>query len=62
MPTKKCPVCDWDIKDAGIKVKVGGKELVVCCDDCARKPRPNRQSTQAQPSDLESAVNHRFQH
>ena len=34
---KKCPVCDWDINDAGIKVKVGGKEITVCCDDCAKK-------------------------
>jgi hypothetical protein len=37
MKTKKCPVCDCDIKDDGIKVKVGGKEIVVCCDDCAKK-------------------------
>jgi hypothetical protein len=39
MKTKKCPVCDWDIKDDGIKVKAGGKELVVCCDDCAKKAK-----------------------
>jgi hypothetical protein len=39
MKTKKCPVCDWDIKDDGIKVKVGGKEIVVCCDDCAKKAK-----------------------
>jgi ribosome-binding protein aMBF1 (putative translation factor) len=39
MKTKKCPVCDWDIKDEGIKVKVGGKEIVVCCDDCAKKAK-----------------------
>jgi ribosome-binding protein aMBF1 (putative translation factor) len=37
MKTKKCAICDWDIKDAGIKVKVGGKEITVCCDDCAKK-------------------------
>jgi ribosome-binding protein aMBF1 (putative translation factor) len=39
MKTKKCPVCDWDIKDDGIKVKVGGQEIVVCCDDCAKKAK-----------------------
>jgi hypothetical protein len=39
MKTKKCPVCDWDIKDDGIKVKAGGKEIVVCCDDCAKKAK-----------------------
>ena len=37
MKTAKCPVCDWDIKDGGLKVKVAGKEIVVCCDDCAKK-------------------------
>ncbi len=39
MQTKKCPVCDWEIKDGGIKVTVGGKEIVVCCDDCAEKAK-----------------------
>ena len=40
MTTKKCPVCDWEIKDGGgIKVKVAGKEITVCCDDCARKAK-----------------------
>jgi len=39
MKTKKCPVCDWEIKDDGIKVKVGGKEITVCCDDCAKKAK-----------------------
>lgn len=39
MKTKKCPVCDWEIKDGGIKVKVAGKEIVVCCDDCAKKAK-----------------------
>ncbi|OWK46571.1 hypothetical protein [Fimbriiglobus ruber] len=37
MKPVKCPVCDWDIQDGGIKVQVGGKEVVVCCDDCAKK-------------------------
>ena len=37
MDTPKCPVCDWDINDGGIKVKVGGKEITVCCDDCVKK-------------------------
>jgi ribosome-binding protein aMBF1 (putative translation factor) len=39
MKTTKCPVCDWEIKDKGIKVKVGGKEITVCCDDCAKKAK-----------------------
>ncbi|MCI0696321.1 hypothetical protein L0337_30500 [candidate division KSB1 bacterium] len=50
METKKCPVCEWEIpgppsgpgragKDGGIKVTVGGKEITVCCDDCANKAK-----------------------
>lgn len=41
MNSKKCPVCDWEIKDKGIKVKVGGKDITVCCDDCAKKAKEN---------------------
>lgn len=41
MNTTKCPVCDWDINDGGIKVKVGGKEITVCCDECAQKAEEN---------------------
>lgn len=39
METNKCPVCDWEIKDGGVKVKVDGKEITVCCDDCAEKAK-----------------------
>ena len=45
MKMEKCPVCDWEIKDAGIKVKVGGKEIVVCCDDCAKKAKESKPKT-----------------
>jgi YHS domain-containing protein len=38
---KKCPVCDWDINDGEIKVQAGGKEVTVCCDDCAKKVEEN---------------------
>ncbi len=37
MAVKKCPVCDWEIKDGGITVKAGGREVTVCCEDCAKK-------------------------
>jgi ribosome-binding protein aMBF1 (putative translation factor) len=39
MKTKTCPICDWEIKDAGIKVVTSDKEVVVCCDDCAQKAK-----------------------
>ena len=35
MATSKCPVCDWEIKDGGVKVTVGGTEISVCCEECA---------------------------
>ncbi|MCI0665656.1 MAG: hypothetical protein L0220_31755 [Acidobacteria bacterium] len=38
---KKCPVCDWEIKGDEVKVKVGGKEITVCCEDCAKKVEEN---------------------
>jgi hypothetical protein len=41
--TTKCPVCDWEIKDGGIKVKFGSKEVVVCCDNCAKKMKASPQ-------------------
>lgn len=37
MNARKCPVCDWEIKDAGIEVGAGGKKLLVCCEDCAKQ-------------------------
>ena len=41
----KCPVCDWEIKDKGITVTVGGKPVVVCCEDCAEKLRKKAKSS-----------------
>jgi endogenous inhibitor of DNA gyrase (YacG/DUF329 family) len=41
MKTTKCPVCDWEIKDGGIKVKAGDKQITVCCDECAKKVKAN---------------------
>ncbi len=35
MAESKCPVCDWEIKDGGVKVTVGGTVITVCCDECA---------------------------
>jgi YHS domain-containing protein len=39
--SKKCPVCDWEIKDDEVKVKVGSKEIIVCCEECAKKVKEN---------------------
>ena len=48
MKSKKCFVCDWEIKDDGIRVTVGGKEIIVCCDECAEKARQNADKRAAQ--------------
>ena len=41
MKTRKCPVCDWEIKDGGKTVEVESTRVVVCCDDCAEKMKTN---------------------
>ena len=41
MQTKKCPVCDWEIKDKGKQVKAGNKNFTVCCDQCAEEVKKN---------------------
>ena len=43
MAIEKCPVCDWAINDGGIKVKVAGKEVTVCGDECVEKVKENPQ-------------------
>jgi len=37
MAAQKCPECDWEIKDGGVLVTIGDKQLLVCCDDCAKE-------------------------
>ena len=38
---QKCPVCRWEIKDEGKRIKVEGKIVLVCCEDCAAKVKAN---------------------
>ena len=38
---KKCLVCDWEIKSGGKNVRVSGRSVVVCCDDCGEKVKAN---------------------
>lgn len=45
MAEQKCPVCDWAITHGGIKVIVGGKEITVCCDECAEKAMADQAAT-----------------
>jgi RNase P subunit RPR2 len=40
MAKKTCAACDYPLTPENtIKVKVGGKEVEVCCDECATKLR-----------------------
>lgn len=34
---KTCAACDCGLDTNPIKVKIGGKTVEVCCDDCSRK-------------------------
>ncbi len=39
MAEKTCAACDCKLEGDAIKVKVGGKTVEVCCDECAQKLR-----------------------
>ena len=36
MPMKTCAACDCELDANSIKVKVGGKTVEVCCEECAK--------------------------
>jgi len=37
MANKTCAACDCKLEANPIKVKIGGKTVEVCCDECAQK-------------------------
>jgi hypothetical protein len=37
MTRKTCAACDCELNDNLIEVKIRGKAVEVCCEDCARK-------------------------
>ena len=37
MDAKTCAACDYKLDGNAIKVKIGGKTVEVCCDECAEK-------------------------
>jgi ribosome-binding protein aMBF1 (putative translation factor) len=43
MSESKCPVCGWALDANAQQVQVNGRELAVCCDECAAqlKSAPN---------------------
>lgn len=45
MAEKTCAACDCKLEGDPIKVKIGGKTVEVCCDDCAQKLKEADAST-----------------
>lgn len=39
MTQKTCAACDCKLDGQSIKVKVGGRTVEVCCEECAQKLR-----------------------
>ena len=37
MSEKTCAACDCKLDDKSVKVRIGGKVVEVCCDECAQK-------------------------
>jgi ribosome-binding protein aMBF1 (putative translation factor) len=37
MAARTCAACDCALEGEPIKVRIGGKTVEVCCDECARK-------------------------
>jgi len=47
MAEKTCAACDCNLDANSFKVKIGGKTVEVCCDECARKLNEARASAAA---------------
>ena len=45
MAARTCAACDCKLDASRIKVKIGGKTVEVCCDDCAKKLREAQGAT-----------------
>ena len=39
MKDNTCAVCDCELDDTRIAVRIGGKTVEVCCEECATKLR-----------------------
>jgi hypothetical protein len=47
MTEKTCAACDCKLDAESIEVKVGGRTVEVCCEDCAKKLNEAQASTSA---------------
>jgi hypothetical protein len=47
MAERTCAACDCQLDSDVIQVKIGGRTVEVCCEDCAQKLREADASTTA---------------
>lgn len=47
MTATTCAACDCKLDANAIKVKIGGRTVEVCCDECAEKLKEAHASTAA---------------
>jgi hypothetical protein len=45
MAQKTCAACDCKLDETSIKVRIGGKTVEVCCEECAQKLKEAHAST-----------------
>jgi hypothetical protein len=49
MSEKTCAACDCKLDDSSVKVRIGGRVVEVCCDECAQKLQEAQASAVASP-------------
>lgn len=49
MTENTCAVCDCELDDTRIAVKIGGRTVEVCCEECAQTLREAELATRAAP-------------
>ncbi|MDC8014825.1 hypothetical protein [Tahibacter soli] len=47
MTEKTCAACDCALDASAITIRIGGKAVEVCCDECAQKLKEAHAATKA---------------
>lgn len=47
MTEKTCAACDCALDASAITIRIGGKPVEVCCDECAQKLKEAHAATKA---------------
>ena len=50
MTTKTCAACDYELDANAIQVKIGGKTVEVCCEECAQSLKEAHAATSGEKS------------